>query len=394
MYRDRTRQRRLAKGLRGLIESPGLLLTILAFVLVIGPLIFVHELGHYWVGRWFGVHADTFSIGFGREIAGWTDRRGTRWKVGALPLGGYVKFAGDMGPASRTDPEWLNLPEAERARTFQAKPIWQRALIVAAGPAVNFAIAILILAGFALVYGQSRTPPVVAQIVPESAAAGAGLRPGDRIVALNGDAVDGFDDMVRYIQIRAGIPVTVTYDRGGTIQSRTVTIGTQTLRDRFGNQTKVGLLGLSPPPQVWVPVPWWQAPAVAVRRTGDIVVMMVETLKQVVTGRRSVKELGGPISIAKVSGEQMKLGVPEFVFLIALVSINLGFINLLPVPMLDGGHLMFYAIEAVKGGPVSADAQEWAFRGGLLAVLALMVLVTVNDLGSLGVWRSLAGLIG
>ena len=377
-----------------MIESPGLLLTILAFVLVIGPLIFVHELGHYMVGRWFGVHADTFSIGFGREIAGWTDRRGTRWKVGMLPLGGYVKFAGDMSPASQADPEWQNLPEAERSRTFQAKPVWQRALIVAAGPVVNFLLAILILTGFAWAYGQSRTPTVVAQVVANSAAASAGLQPGDRIVALNGHAVDSFDDMVRYIQIRAGMRVAVTYDRGGAIDTRTVTIGTQTLRDRFGNQTKVGLLGLSPPRQVWVPVPFWQAPAVAVQRTGEIVVMMVETLKQVVTGTRSVKELGGPISIAKVSGEQMKLGVPEFVFLIALVSINLGFINLLPVPMLDGGHLMFYVIEAVKGGPVSADTQEWAFRGGLLAVLALMVLVTFNDLGSLGVWRSLAGLIG
>lgn len=377
-----------------MIESPGLLLTILAFVLVIGPLIFVHELGHYWVGRWFGVHADTFSIGFGRELTGWTDRRGTRWKLAALPLGGYVKFAGDMGPASTADPQWQKLPAEERARTFQGKPVWQRALIVAAGPAVNFLLAMLILGGFALAYGESRTPTLVAKIVPNSAAAGAGLQPGDRIMALDGQAVDRFDDMVRYIQIRAGMPVAVTYDRGGAVTTRSVTIGSQTLRDRFGNEAKVGLLGLSPPPQVWVPIAWWQAPAVAVRRTGEIVTMMVETLKQVVTGRRSVKELGGPITIAKVSGEQMKLGVPEFVFLIALVSINLGFINLLPVPMLDGGHLLFYAIEAVKGGPVSADAQEWAFRGGLLAVLALMVLVTVNDLGSLGVWRGLAGLIG
>lgn len=377
-----------------MIESPGLLLTILAFVLVIGPLIFVHELGHYAVGRWFGVHAETFSIGFGREVAGWTDRRGTRWKVGALPLGGYVKFAGDMGPASQADPEWQKLPEAERQRTFQAKPIWQRALIVAAGPVVNFILAILILAGFALAYGDSRTPTIVGQIAPNSAAAQAGLQSGDRITALNGHVVDDFEDMVRYIRIRAGMPVAVTYERGGTTNTQTITIGSQMLRDRFGNETKVGMLGLSPTAQVSVPVAWWQAPVVAVRQTGEMLTMMVETLKQVVTGQRSVKELGGPISIAKVSGEQFKLGLPEFVWLMALVSINLGFINLLPVPMLDGGHLMFYAIEAVKGGPVSADAQEWAFRGGLLAVLALMVLVTFNDLGSLGVWQSLAGLIG
>ena len=377
-----------------MIESPGLLLTVLAFVLVIGPLVFVHELGHYLVGRWFGVQADTFSIGFGREVAGWTDRRGTRWKVGLLPLGGYVKFAGDMGPASNADPAWLTLPPDERNRTFQAKPVWQRALIVAAGPAVNFLLAILILGGFALAYGESRTPPTAGRIVANSAAAAAGLRPGDRIAALDGVAVETFNDLFRYIQIRAGQPVTIRYARDGRETERTVTVGVQTIRDRFGNAHRIGLLGVGPPPPVWEPVGLLDAPAVAVGRTGDIVTMMVETLKQVVTGARSVKELGGPISIARVSGEQLTLGVPEFVFLIALVSINLGFINLLPVPMLDGGHLLFYAIEAIRGGPVGAAAQEWAFRGGLLAVLALMLLVTFNDLGALGVWRGLAGLIG
>lgn len=377
-----------------MIQSPGLLLTIVAFALVIGPLIFIHETGHYLVGRWFGVGADTFSIGFGREVAGWTDRRGTRWKLGLLPLGGYVKFTGDMGPASAADPAWLQLPQAERARTFQAKPVWQRALIVAAGPAINFLLAILILGGFAVVYGESRTPTTVGTIVAGSAAASAGLQPGDRVTSLGGRPVDTFDDMVRYIQIRAGEQVEVGYLRGGNVRTVTTTVGVQTIKDRFGNEHKLGLLGIGPTAPVYAPVGLLEAPGVALRRTGEIVTMMVETLKQVVTGQRSVKELGGPISIAKVSGEQLSLGGPEFVFLIALVSINLGFINLLPVPMLDGGHLLFYAIEAIKGGPVGAEAQEWAFRGGLLAVLALMLLVTFNDLGSLGVWRGLAGLIG
>lgn len=377
-----------------MIETPGLPLTILAFALVIGPLVFVHELGHYLAGRWFGVHAETFSIGFGREVAGWSDRFGTRWKLGLLPLGGYVKFAGDMGPASAADPAWLQLPPEERARTFQGKPVWQRALIVIAGPGINFLLAVLILAGFAMVYGDSRTPTVAGGIVPGSAAAVAGLQPGDRILALDGTRVDTFDDMVRYIQIRAGEPVAVRFLRGGAESTRSVTVGSQSVRDRFGNDHKLGLLGLSPSRPVYAPVGVLDAPAVAVRRTGEIVTIMVATLKQVVTGRRSVKELGGPISIARVSGEQLTLGLPEFVFLIALVSINLGFINLLPVPMLDGGHLLFYAIEAVRGAPVGAQAQEWAFRGGLAAVLALMLLVTFNDLGALGVWRGLAGLIG
>jgi regulator of sigma E protease len=377
-----------------LIESPGLLLTIVAFVLVIGPLVFVHEMGHYLAGRWFGVKADAFAIGFGREVAGWTDQRGTRWKVGWLPLGGYVKFAGDMNAVSQPSAEWLALPPAERNATFQAKPVWQRAIIVAAGPAVNFAAAILILAGFALAYGDSRTPATVGRAVEGTAAAQAGLRAGDRIVAIGGRSMATFDDMVRYVKIRAGERVRIDYVRDDARRSVEARIGTQVQRDRFGNEFKVGMLGIAPARPVIVPVSPIEAPVVAIRQTGEILSMMVETIAQVINGRRSVKELGGPLSIAKVSGEQMTLGAQAFVFLIALVSINLGFINLLPVPMLDGGHLMFYAIEAVRRKPVGADAQEWAYRGGLAAILALMLVVTFNDLGNLGLWRSLAGLIG
>lgn len=377
-----------------MIETPGLLLTLLAFVLVIGPLVFIHELGHYWAARLFGIKADAFSIGFGREIAGWTDRRGTRWKIGWLPLGGYVKFAGDMNAAGQPSPEWLSLPAAERQATFQAKPVWQRAIVVAAGPAVNFLAAILILAGFALAYGDSRTPATVGETIAGSAAAKAGLLPGDRLTAIGDRPVETFDDMARYVKIRAGQRVRIEFLRGETARSTEATIGTVEQRDRFGNIYKLGLLGVAPTDPMIVPVGVTEAPFVAVTRTREILTMMVETIGQIVTGRRSVKELGGPISIAKVSGEQMTLGIEEFVFLIALVSINLGFINLLPVPMLDGGHLMFYGIEAVRRKPVGPQAQEWAYRGGLAAILALMLVVTFNDLGNLGLWRGLAGLIG
>jgi regulator of sigma E protease len=377
-----------------LIESPGLLLTVLAFVLVIGPLVFVHEMGHYLAGRLFGVKADAFAIGFGSEVFGWTDRRGTRWKVGWMPLGGYVKFAGDMNAVSQPSAEWLALPPEERNATFQAKPVWQRAIIVAAGPFVNFVAAILILAGFAMAYGDSRTPAIVGQAVPGTAAAQAGLQAGDRITALGGRTMTTFDDMVRYVKIRAGERVRIDFVRAGTPRSVDARLDTDTQRDRFGNEFKIGQLGIAATRPVVVPVSPFAAPAVAVRQTGEILSMMVETIGQVISGRRSVKELGGPLSIAKVSGEQMTLGLQAFVFLIALVSINLGFINLLPVPMLDGGHLMFYAIEAVRRKPVGAEAQEWAYRGGLAAILALMLVVTFNDLGNLGLWRSLAGLIG
>ena len=377
-----------------MIETPGFLLTILAFVLVIGPLVFVHEMGHYLAGRWFGVKADAFSIGFGREVAGFTDKRGTRWKIGWLPLGGYVKFSGDMNPASQPSAEWLSMPAEERQRTFQAKPVWQRAIIVAAGPAINFAAAILILAGFALAYGEAVMPPVAGAVAPNSAAAAAGLRAGDRVTALDGRPIDDFADMVRFIQIRAGERVRVDLVRDGQPTSVEAVIATDLQRDRFGNEYRIGRLGLLGPKPEIQQVGLLRAPVVAVQRTGQIVSMMVETLGQVITGRRSVKELGGPLSIAKVSGEQMALGLDAFVFLIALVSINLGFINLLPVPMLDGGHLLFYAIEAVRRRPLGPDAQEWAFRGGMLAILALMLFVTFNDLGNLGLWKNLAGLIG
>lgn len=377
-----------------MIETPGLLLTVLAFALVIGPLVFLHELGHYLAGRAFGIKADAFSIGFGREVAGFTDRRGTRWKFGWMPLGGYVKFAGDMNAAGQPSADWLALPAAERAQTFQAKPLWQRAVVVAAGPVTNFLIAILILTGFALAYGDSRTPSVVGSVVPGSAAAAAGLAPGDTITAMGGRSVETFDDLVRYVKIRAGESVRIDYRRGSVDLSVDAKIGSRHEADRFGNGFDVGVLGVGGSAPIIVRVGPLQAPSVAIRQTGQIVRMMTDTLGQVITGRRSVKELGGPLSIAKVSGEQMAMGMSAFVFLIALVSINLGFINLLPVPILDGGHLLFYAIEAVRRRPVGAQAQEWAFRGGLAAILALMVLVTFNDLGAFGLWRGLAGLIG
>ena len=374
--------------------TPNFLVYVLAFLAVIGPLVFVHEMGHYWAARLFGVKIEAFSIGMGREIAGWTDKRGTRWKLAWLPLGGYVRFAGDMNAVSQPSAEWLTLPAAERMATFQAKPVWQRAIVVAAGPAVNFVLAILILAGFAWAYGDSRTPAAVGGIQPGSAAAAAALQPGDRIIAIAGRDMAVFGDLVRYVQIRPGERVKVDYVRGGERRSVPITVGTDDQVDRFGNRFRIGLLGIAPPPPVVQPVGLLQAPAVAVRRTGQIVQLMTETIGQIITGRRSIKDMGGPLRIAKTSGEQLSLGWPEFIGLLALVSINLGFINLLPIPMLDGGHLMFYAIEAVRRRPVEARVQEWAYRGGLAALLALMLLVTVNDLGSFGLWQRLGGLFG
>ncbi len=377
-----------------MIQNPGFLLTVLAFVAVIGPLVFVHELGHYLVGRWFGVKAEAFSIGFGPELAAWVDKRGTRWRIGAFPLGGYVRFKGDMNAASQTDPAWLQLPASERAESFPAKPLWQKAAIVSAGPFINFLFAILILSTFAFVYGESRTPAVAGKVQTGSAAAAAGVLPGDRIVSLNGREMTTFDDLRLYAQIRPGEPVTIVIERSGKTIEKPGRVGAVQEQDGFGNKFKVGRLGIAPAQPIIEPVPFWRAPAVAFKQTGQIIRTMVETLGQILGGGRSVKELGGPLKIAEVSGQAATLGPESFVFFMALISINLGFINLLPIPMLDGGHLLFYGVEAIQRRPVSQRVQEWAYRSGLAVLLAMMMLVTFNDLSSFGLWERLSGLIG
>ena len=377
-----------------MIHNPGFLVTIFAFLLVIGPLIFVHEMGHYLAGRLFGTKIDTFSIGFGAEIAGWTDRRGTRWKLSAFPLGGYVKFAGDLNAASEPDPAWLELPPAERALTLPGKPVWQRAIIVAAGPVVNLLLAVLILAGFAYAYGENVTPSVIGAVQHGSAAAVAGLQPGDRVTAIGGRAVETYVEIKGYVVLRPAETVKLDFVRAGQAGHVNLVIGTEVQKDRFGNVSRTGLLGIAAAAPVSRPVNLIEAPFVGLRAVRDILQGQVDAIGQIITGRRSLDELGGPLKIAQYSGQQLTMGPEQLIWFIAMVSINLGFINLLPIPMLDGGHLLFYALEAVRRRPVDANVQEWAFRGGLAAILALMLFVTFNDLGSFGLWKNLAGLIG
>lgn len=376
-------------------ENPGFLFTILAFLLVIGPLVFVHELGHYLVGRWFGVHAEIFSIGFGRELKSWHDKRGTRWRLGALPLGGYVKFAGDMNAASQADPAWLELPPEERNRTFPSKPVWQRALIVAAGPVVNLLFAAIILAGFALAYGENVTPAKITGFEKGSSAQQAGMQLGDTIRAVDGVAVAYFPDVRKAIVTRIpGERVAIEVERAGSRLTIPVQIGALVQRDRFGNEYRYPVLGVHGTQSASRPVGIIEAPLVGLRRTGELIGMMADGLMDIILGKRSIQELGGPLKMAQFSGEQAALGPEALIAFIALVSINLGFINLLPIPMLDGGHLFFYGIEAIQRRPVSPRFQEIAFRSGLALLLGLMVFVTLNDLASFGLWRGLSGLIG
>ena len=358
---------------------------IVGFLLVLGPLVTLHELGHLLVGRALGVKADAFSVGFGKELVGFNDKRGTRWRISALPLGGYVQFRGDMNPASIPDP---NAPAEPGA--FQNASLWRRALIVFAGPATNILIALAIFAAFFMIIG--RPVPVdaaqqltVAGFSEESPAREAGVEIGDRIVTLDGEAVASFLDLQREVMLHPSQPMELGVERDGTLLSVPVTTMSHEVEDRFGNVSKIGLLGVESAGaeydlQKQGPV---DALVGGVEQSIDTFAMMVTGIKQIVTGQRSVRELGGPVKIAKFSGEQLSLGWVAFINFVALISLNLAFINLLPIPALDGGHLAFYAAEAIRRKPVGPRAMEMAYRTGVALVLALMLFVTINDLATL-----------
>lgn len=376
-----------------MFEHPPIWFILLAFLAAIGPLVFIHEYGHYIVGRWFGIGAETFSIGFGREVVGWTDKRGTRWKIGWLPLGGYVRFTGDMDPASMGRGLDKLSPEL-RARSFHAKPVWQRALVVFAGPAANFLLAILIFAGFIAAFGAPRTPAVVSTVMAGSPAASIGLTTGDRILSINGEQVDGFGDLAEYSRLRPGEDVILRFERAGEQKEARTRLASVMEQDRFGNRYRIGRLGIGTSDVRFEKVPVLQLLPEAVSITGSTIENTAVGLWQIISGRRPIEELGGPIKMAQVAGQMASIGPFEFVQLLAFFSINLGFINLLPVPMLDGGHLALYAVEAVRRRPLGERAQEWLFRGGLAALMTLMLVATFNDLGSVGVWQTLGRLLG
>ena len=374
-----------------MIEIPTFFQAIAFFLLAIFPLVVIHELGHYLVGRWFGVHAEVFSIGFGRRIGGWTDKRGTNWQIGMLPLGGYVRFAGDMSAASTPSAEWLSLPAEDRNRTFQAKPVWQRALIVFAGPAVNFLFAIVMLAGLFGVYGEPRIAPQIGVFTANSSAQAAGMKLGDRIVSVDGQSIDRFEDIGLIVQVRAEQPTSFVLDRAGTRIVLDVTPRREAVKDITGVSIPTGRIGIGPATIERVRLSPFELPGAAARFTVQSVRTMIVALGQIVTGDRSVRELGGPVKMAATSERVAQLGFVSFLFFMTMVSINLGFINLLPIPTLDGGHLAFYAVEAVRRKPVGLATQEWAYRSGLFVLLAFMLFVTINDLAGFGLFGRFAG---
>lgn len=373
-----------------LFESPPFWMYLVGFLLLLGPLVTVHELGHYLVGRWFGVKAEAFSVGFGKEIAGLTDKYGTRWKLSLLPLGGYVQFKGDMNPASIPDPD---APVEEGS--FQSAPLWKRALIVAAGPVTNLLVAIAIFAAFFIIYGNptiagaedSRT---VGEFAEGSVARDAGMRIGDTIIEIDGNAVEDFDAIRNEVMLHPGRAMVITVMRDDDEVDIPLTTDRVEESDGFGNVSVLGRIGVGPAGGQYVlkEVGVLESVPLAVERCWEITGMMVTGIKQIFTGDRSIKELGGPVKIAKFSGEQMSLGLVSFVSFAALISLNLAFINFLPIPALDGGHLAFYAAEAIRRKPVGPQATEWAYRTGIAIVLLFMVVVTVNDVVSLPLFGS------
>jgi regulator of sigma E protease len=377
-----------------LLPQPSLIFTLATYAIMIAVLVVVHEGGHYLAGRWFGCRIDSFAVGFGRELFGWNDSRGTRWKLNALPLGGYVKFTGDMNEASQPDPEMLALPPERRAQLFVFKPLWQRAIIVAAGPVINFLFAIIILSGFYMTLGVPVTPPVATQVMPNSVAAAAGIVAGDRITAVDGQPTARFEDIFNRVMINAGEPMRLTVLHQGASRTVTVTPRIVSEKDRFGNVARHGRLGILATGREIVSIGPVAAVGKGIGDTFEITGSIATTIGQVFRGNRSLDEMGGPIKMAAVTGQQASLGLLAFIGLMAFVSINLGFINLLPIPMLDGGHLLLYAIEAVRRQPIGAKVQEWAFMSGFAALMSLMAVLTWHDLGGVGVWDRLTRWVG
>jgi len=362
--------------------------TIGTFLVVLTALVFVHELGHYLVARWNGVKVEVFSIGFGKELFGWHDRTGTRWKLSLLPLGGYVKMFGDADPASAPGSHLAQMTPAEKEVSFHHKRLGQRAAIVAAGPVANFLFAIVLFAALFATVGQPFTPPDVGQVAPGSAAEQGGIKPGDVILRINGRAIERFEQVQQEVRLNPDQPMDVVVRRGSTPGeevSLTVTPKLTELVDRFGNRHRVGLLGISRAGVDYVK----RDPASAVWRAADetwnLGVGTLQAMWQMIIGARTTEELGGPLRIAQMSGEVAQFGIAGIVGFMAVLSVNLGLINLFPIPVLDGGHLLFYAAEAVRGRPLGQRAQEYGFRIGLALVLTLMIFATWNDLVHVGI---------
>ena len=365
--------------------SHGLIGYAIPFLFVLTIVVFFHELGHFLVARWAGVKVLTFSLGFGPELAGFDDRHGTRWKISAIPLGGYVKFFGDYTEASTPSAETLaGMSEEEKAGSFHHKRVGPRAAIVAAGPIANFILAIVIFTCLFTFFGKPSTSARVDKVEANSAAAAAGFQVGDVVLSIDGAKIDSFSDMQRIVGTRAGEHLTFTVKRGEATVQLEGTPELREVKDPFGNSHRQGVLGITRQTAAGDVVTERVDPATAlwlgVKETWFVIDRTLAYIGGVFTGREAADQVGGPLRIAQISGQVATIGLTALIHLAAVLSISIGLLNLFPVPLLDGGHLLFYAVEAVRGRPLSERAQEMGFRIGLGLVLMLMVFATYNDI--------------
>ena len=355
-----------------------------AFLVLLTVIVFVHEMGHYLVARWNGVAIQTFSLGFGPEMVGFNDRRGTRWRLSAIPLGGYVRFVGDMNAASMPDPAAAaDFPPEMQSQLFVNKGVWRRIAVVAAGPLANVLFTFVVLYGLIVSYGQYVIPPVISSVTPGSVAATAGLLAGDKVVSVDGFSVRGFEDFQRLVSTAPDRPVAIVVERAGADVPVRLVPQSVNETDRFGNVHRVGRIGVTRDVSNSDVTLYRPNPLEAVGLTVDeihfIVDRTVAFIGDFFVGRGDVEQLGGPVKVAQVSGQVATLGIVALINLAALLSLNIGIFNLLPVPVLDGGHLLYYLIEAVRRRPLSQKAQEIGFRVGFAIVGALMVFTLLND---------------
>jgi regulator of sigma E protease len=377
----------LNEFLSALLSTQGFVLgTLVPFLFVLTVVVFVHEMGHYLVGRWCGIGVRAFSIGFGPELIGFNDRRGTRWKLCAIPLGGYVKFVGDMNATSSQpgEEELDKLSDSERRIAFHTQPVWKRAATVFAGPLFNFLLTIAVFAVLFMTFGRSVLEPAVAEVRPGSPAAEAGILPGDRFVSVDGAKVESFADVQRLVSGRAGDAITFVMLRDGKDVSVVATPQLSEQEDALGNKVKIAVIGVTTNKEVGQPRHITYSPGgavvAAVEATGQIIERTGLFMKRFVVGREDKCQLGGPVKIAGMAGQAAKLGFEWLVQLAALLSVGIGILNLLPIPPLDGGHLLFYGIEAVIRRPVSERMMEAVYRTGMILVLGFMGFVFWNDL--------------
>jgi regulator of sigma E protease len=365
----------LTMGLSGMASY------LLPFLLVITVLVFVHEMGHYLVARWNGVKVEVFSIGFGPELFGWTDKVGTRWKVSLVPLGGYVRMYGDEDAASRPSKDIKKMSAKAKDENLHTKKPWQRIAVFVAGPAANYLFAIVVLFALYATSGQPHVLAEVSEMAPNSAALKAGLKKGDLIVKADDVSVRTFHDLQDYTFSHPDMPIILEVKRGEKLIKLTATPDAKEMKDRFGRVRKTGSLGVMQSiTPVYQKISIGQSAMAAACDTWTLSVKTLHSVGQMIMGLRSSDELGGVLMIAKISGDMAQLGVGNLIMLMALLSINLGLVNLFPIPMLDGGHIMLCLIEVIRGKPVSEKAQEIAFRVGFVIVISIMAFSLWNDL--------------